>query len=76
MNIKDKIKQALLDEDIYLSLTNEQREGVSDVVDYQLQLYIVKYRRELLIAFLEWEHANSIDLSDENYIIDEYLKSN
>ena len=56
----------------------EQHELLEDAESLvkKLTLTDVSQQRELLIAFLEWEHQSSIDLSDCNYLIDEYFKSN
>ncbi len=58
MDFKNKIKQELINEDIHLSLTNEQRESIADLTDYQLRLYIVSQQRELLYFFAKSWNEN------------------
>ncbi len=42
----------------------------------KLNLARVSQQRELLLAFIEWKFASSYDLSDANYIVDEFEKAN
>ena len=73
MDFKEKFKQDLINEDVHLSLTNEQRESIADLMDYQLLLYIDNYRKELLLAFAEYWNGCKNSLIEESNI-DEFLK--
>lgn len=60
MSIKQKFIQELINEDVHLSLTNEQRESIAELHEYQLRLHVV---------------SNSLDLVELERKIDEALDS-
>jgi len=76
MDFKEKFKQDLINEDVHLSLTSEQRESIADLMDYQLRLYLVTHQRALLKAF--YTYCSGFYMNAEHYAdtrIDNFIKS-
>ena len=55
MDIKQNFIQELINEDIHLSLTNEQRESIAELHEYQLRLHVVSVSLNKLIEQFEKE---------------------
>ena len=55
MSIKQKFIQELINEDVHLSLTNEQRESIAELHEYQLRLHVVSVSFNKLVEQFEKE---------------------
>jgi len=73
MTFKKQFREGLIKEDVWISLTSEQRESVVNMAEQQLQLYLVSYQRELLENFADWmdENVNFDGIRQDE--IDSYL---
>ena len=58
MTFKKQFREGLIKEDVWISLTSEQRESVVNMAEQQLQLYLVSYQMELLENFADWMDEN------------------
>jgi len=73
MTFKKQFREGLIKEDVWISLTSEQRESVVNMAEQQLHLYLVSYQRELLENFAYWmdENVNFDGIRQDE--IDSYL---
>ena len=78
MSFKKQFKEKLIKEDAWISLTNEQRESIINLGEQQLHLYLVSYRRELLVAVFEkmtQPQITMLEIGDYEELADELLSN-
>ncbi len=74
MSFKKQFKEELIDKNVWHCLNDVQIESIASMGEQQLQLYLVSYRRELLIAYSKYLEEQ--ELRGFDCYIDDFLKVN